>query len=129
MLPNPHITSHRSPITLARLRKTSLYTDLLPCLLTHQAACALAKLAVHHDNARVAIARALINEPVLLLADEPSGNLDSKNASNIHSLFAEINRELRTTLVIVTHNQEFAQSLPRRLEMRDGEIVSDKRKE
>lgn len=77
------------------------------------------------EQQRVAIARALINEPVLLLADEPSGNLDSRNAANIHALFAELNRDLNTTLVVVTHNQEFAQSLPRRIEMRDGRIVSD----
>jgi lipoprotein-releasing system ATP-binding protein len=77
------------------------------------------------EQQRVAIARALINEPVLLLADEPSGNLDSRNAANIHALFAELNRDLQTTLIIVTHNQDFAQSLPRRIEMRDGRIVSD----
>ena len=77
------------------------------------------------EQQRVAIARALINEPVLLLADEPSGNLDSRNAANIHSLFAELNCDLQTTLLIVTHNQDFAQSLPRRIEMRDGRIVSD----
>ncbi|NBW82157.1 ABC transporter ATP-binding protein [bacterium] len=77
------------------------------------------------EQQRVAIARALINQPLLLLADEPSGNLDSRNAANIHALFAEINRDLKTTLVVVTHNQEFAQSLPRRIEMRDGRVVAD----
>ncbi|NBX18142.1 MAG: ABC transporter ATP-binding protein [Proteobacteria bacterium] len=77
------------------------------------------------EQQRVAIARALINQPVLVLADEPSGNLDSRNAANIHQLFAEINRELKTTLLVVTHNQEFAHSLPRRIEMRDGRIIGD----
>lgn len=77
------------------------------------------------EQQRVAIARALINEPVLLLADEPSGNLDSQNASRIHTLFLELNRTLGTTVLVVTHNMEFARSLPRRLEMRDGQIVGD----
>lgn len=77
------------------------------------------------EQQRVAIARALINNPVLLLADEPSGNLDSRNAQNIHTLFAEVNAEFKTTVVVVTHNAEFARSLPRRIEMRDGRVVSD----
>ncbi|NBO37395.1 ABC transporter ATP-binding protein [bacterium] len=77
------------------------------------------------EQQRVAIARALINQPVLLLADEPSGNLDSRNAANIHSLFAELNRDFQTTVLVVTHNQDFANSLPRRIEMRDGRITAD----
>lgn len=80
------------------------------------------------EQQRVAIARALINSPVLVLADEPSGNLDSTNAANIHELFLELNQTLQTTLVIVTHNMEFAKALPRRIELKDGSIVNDVRR-
>lgn len=79
------------------------------------------------EQQRVAIARALINEPVLVLADEPSGNLDSKNAANIHRLFADINRTLGTTVILVTHNEALARSLPRVLHLHDGEIVKESR--
>ena len=77
------------------------------------------------EQQRVAIARALINRPVLLLADEPSGNLDTANASNIHNLFFEVNKTLGTTVIVVTHNLEFAHTLPRRIELRDGRLISD----
>lgn len=77
------------------------------------------------EQQRVAIARALINDPVLILADEPSGNLDSKNASHIHELFKEINKNLKSTILVVTHNKEFAAALPRRISLRDGLILSD----
>jgi ABC-type lipoprotein export system ATPase subunit len=77
------------------------------------------------EQQRVAIARALINDPVLILADEPSGNLDSKNASHIHDLFKEINLKFNSTILVVTHNKEFASALPRRIRLRDGLILSD----
>lgn len=77
------------------------------------------------EQQRVAIARALINDPVLILADEPSGNLDSKNASHIHDLFKEINLKFKSTILVVTHNKEFASTLPRRIQLRDGLILSD----
>lgn len=79
------------------------------------------------EQQRIAIARALINEPLLLLADEPSGNLDSQNASNIHELLLEMNRDFGTTVAVVTHNASFASTLPRVLEFRDGAIVRDQR--
>ena len=79
------------------------------------------------EQQRTAIARALINDPLLVLADEPSGNLDSVNAANVHALFSELNRDFGTTILVVTHNLEFASQLPRRLEMRDGAIVRDTR--
>lgn len=77
------------------------------------------------EQQRVAIARSLINDPVMILADEPSGNLDSKNAAHIHELFREINFKFQATILVVTHNMEFALSLPRRIRLRDGLILSD----
>ncbi len=72
------------------------------------------------EQQRTAVARALINSPGLVLADEPSGNLDSKNAAELHHLFLELRKELKHTFVIVTHNLEFAAMADRKLEMRDG---------
>jgi lipoprotein-releasing system ATP-binding protein len=74
------------------------------------------------EQQRTAVARALINSPDLVLADEPSGNLDSKNAKELHELFFRLREKLGQTFIIVTHNQEFANMADRKLEMRDGII-------
>ncbi len=75
------------------------------------------------EQQRVAVARALINEPVLIFADEPSGNLDSNNARELHQLFFKLRDDFGQTFVIVTHNQEFAAMTDRRLEIQDGKMV------
>ena len=75
------------------------------------------------EKQRVAIARALINRPALLLADEPSGNLDSKNREEIHSLFFRLRDELGQTTIIVTHDEKLAQMADRQIVMQDGEII------
>ncbi len=74
------------------------------------------------EQQRTAVARALINSPDLILADEPSGNLDSKNALELHKLFFSLREKISQTFIIVTHNQEFANMADRKLEMRDGVI-------
>ena len=74
------------------------------------------------EQQRTAVARALINSPDLILADEPSGNLDSKNAHELHQLFFKLREKIGQTFIIVTHNQEFANMADRKLEMRDGII-------
>lgn len=74
---------------------------------------------------RVAIARALANEPLLLLADEPTGNLDSKNAEMIYDLFMKLNEELNQTIVVVTHDERFASKTKRRIHILDGRIYAD----
>jgi lipoprotein-releasing system ATP-binding protein len=79
------------------------------------------------EQQRVALARALVMEPKLILADEPTGNLDTGTSEAIHDLFFEINREHGTTIVVVTHNVAFAQSMPRVVTMRDGTIYADQR--
>lgn len=78
---------------------------------------------------RVAVARAVANRPKLVLADEPTGNLDTANSSAIHALFHELNRNHGTTMVLVTHNNELARSIPRVISMRDGRIELDERVE
>ena len=74
------------------------------------------------EQQRVAVARALFNSPSVVLADEPSGNLDSAHARELHQLFFELRTELGQTFVIVTHNEELAEMADRRLVMRDGVI-------
>jgi len=75
------------------------------------------------EQQRTAVARALINSPDLLLADEPSGNLDSRNAVDLHNLFFQLRKDLGQTFVIVTHNEELARMADRRIELRDGLVV------
>ncbi|MBK6832254.1 MAG: ABC transporter ATP-binding protein [Flavobacteriales bacterium] len=74
------------------------------------------------EQQRVAVARALFNNPSVVLADEPSGNLDSAHARELHQLFFELRKELGQTFVIVTHNEELADMADRKLVMRDGVI-------
>ena len=74
---------------------------------------------------RVAIARALANEPKVLLGDEPTGNLDSRSANNVYKLFDRLNKELHQTVIVVTHDEEFANRAGRRINLVDGMIESD----
>ncbi len=75
------------------------------------------------EQERVAVARALINEPSVLLADEPSGNLDSENATQLHDLFFDLRDKLDITVIIVTHNEDLASRADRTLRMSDGKIL------
>lgn len=75
------------------------------------------------EQQRVAVARALINNPALVMADEPSGNLDTNNARDLHRLFFELRDKLNQTFVIVTHNEELAGMADRKVHMKDGSIV------
>jgi len=75
------------------------------------------------EQQRVAVARALINNPALIFADEPSGNLDSTNALELHQLFIKLRKEFNQTFVIVTHNEDLAGISDRKVTMKDGMIV------
>lgn len=75
------------------------------------------------EQQRVAVARALINNPAIILADEPSGNLDTESAENLHKLFFDLRDQFGQTFVIVTHNQDLANMADRKLVMQDGKIV------
>lgn len=79
------------------------------------------------ERQRVAIARALANEPVALLADEPTGNLDSKTAAGILELFDQLHRDMHLTLIVVTHSGDLAQRAERTIQLQDGQVVQDTR--
>ncbi|TXI82625.1 MAG: ABC transporter ATP-binding protein [Crocinitomicaceae bacterium] len=76
------------------------------------------------EQQRVAVCRSLINQPKVIFADEPSGNLDSQNSTDLHNLFFQLRDEFKQTFVIVTHNESLANMADRKLVMRDGLIVS-----
>ena len=75
------------------------------------------------EQQRVAVARALINNPSIVMADEPTGNLDSANAKELHQLFIDLRQEFSQTFLIVTHNEELAQMSDRIVNMKDGKII------
>lgn len=75
------------------------------------------------EQQRIAVARALINRPDVIFADEPSGNLDSANAKELHKLFFDLRQQFNQTFVIVTHNEELANMADRKISMKDGNII------
>lgn len=75
------------------------------------------------EQQRVAVARALINQPAIIMADEPTGNLDSKNATELHKLFIQLRDQFQQTFLIVTHNEELARLSDRTLQMKDGRML------
>ncbi|RPJ76703.1 MAG: ATP-binding cassette domain-containing protein, partial [Alphaproteobacteria bacterium] len=77
------------------------------------------------EQQRVAVARALINDPLVILADEPSGNLDTQNKNELHRLFFDLRDKFGQTFVIVTHDKELASMADRTLQMKDGLIISN----
>ena len=76
------------------------------------------------EQQRVAVARALINEPAVILADEPSGNLDSQNKKELHEMFFVLREKFKQTFVIVTHDMELAGMSDRKIRLKDGQIIS-----
>ncbi|MCH8330150.1 MAG: ABC transporter ATP-binding protein, partial [Bacteroidetes bacterium] len=75
------------------------------------------------EQQRVAVARALINNPSVILADEPSGNLDTENSKELHDLFFKLRNEFQQTFIIVTHNEALAEMADRKLVMKDGNFI------
>jgi lipoprotein-releasing system ATP-binding protein len=77
------------------------------------------------EQQRVALARALVNHPRLLLADEPTGNLDQRTSAEVHALLTRVNEEHGTALLVVTHNPELARLMPRQARMADGLLIDE----
>jgi ABC-type lipoprotein export system ATPase subunit len=123
-LENVQIPMFESDLSIAERRNRAI-TLLQSVGLGHRLSHFPAKLS-GGERQRVAIARSLANGPSVLLADEPTGNLDSENARLILDLIVRVHREQSMTLVLVTHDMSIAQRASRRIEMKDGRIVSDR---
>jgi putative ABC transport system ATP-binding protein len=106
----------------ARVRKARELLDLVG--MGHRLNHLPLKLSVG-ERQRVAIARSLANDPIVMLADEPTGNLDSVSADGVFDLFAYLHREQRMTIVLITHDEEFGHRAQRTLRMQDGRLHSD----
>jgi putative ABC transport system ATP-binding protein len=105
-----------------RAKKAHALLDLVG--LSHRLGHLPGQLSVG-ERQRVAIARSLANDPVVILADEPTGNLDSRNAADVLDLFDRLNRDRGTTLVIITHSEECAARTSREIRMRDGKVLGE----
>lgn len=114
------------PGWLAGRKKTEVKTEALKLLdllgLRHRVENKPNQLS-GGEQQRVAVARALINRPDIIFADEPTGNLDTANAKDLHRLFFDLRKEFSQTFLVVTHNEELAQLSDRVLQMKDGKIV------
>ena len=106
----------------ARIKKARELLELVG--MSHREEHLPVKLSVG-ERQRVAIARALANDPILLLADEPTGNLDSVSADGIFNLFAELHKQRGVTIVLITHDPDLAARAQRIVRMQDGRIKSD----
>jgi lipoprotein-releasing system ATP-binding protein len=98
--------------------------ELLKILNIDQLALKKANQISGGEKQRVAIARALINKPIIIMGDEPTGNLDKKNSDIVFDIFKELCQEFKQTMLIVTHDQEFANKTHRIIEMEDGRIIA-----
>jgi lipoprotein-releasing system ATP-binding protein len=118
----PQLIAGVSPAGAQRRAEELLAAVGLSARLTHRPA----KLS-GGEQQRVAVARALANAPVLLLADEPSGNLDAGNAEHLHGLFADLSRRFEAAVVVVTHNRSLAERADRVLTLEEGRLVPEVR--
>jgi lipoprotein-releasing system ATP-binding protein len=118
---------HSSMINIKMARRNNIKENALKILdrvgLKHRISSRVEDLS-GGEQQRVALARALVNKPDLLLADEPTGNLDRENSQGVHRLISEFNKEMDMTIVIVTHNEEFAGLMKRTVSISNGKIVT-----